>query len=49
MNRTPQNERRMRSPLGVVSPNVPSNPASGAPKIGVPGQEQKEKKFFGIF
>ena len=22
---------------------------SGAPKIGVPGQEQKEKKFFGIF
>ena len=34
MNRTPQNERRMRSPLGVVSPNVPSNPASGAPKIG---------------
>ena len=24
----------MRSPLGVVSPNVPSNPASGAPKIG---------------
>ena len=34
MSRTPQNERRMRSPLGVVSPNVPSNPASGAPKIG---------------
>merc|ERR1712094_29812 len=47
------NDQQMWRDSGALSANeiarMNRSRGSGAPKIGVPGQEQKEKKFFGIF
>ena len=47
------NDQQMWRDSGALSANeiarMNRSRGSGAPKIGVPGQEQKEKKFFGLF
>ena len=47
------NDQQMWRDSGALSANeiarMNRSRGSGAPKIGVPGQAQKEKKFFGIF